>query len=146
MSRNKTIILILAFLFIVGALSSELGRETSDEETPESGGSETEPEPEPEPEPKEPEWHLFQAWKIQDRKLYASMLPVEKGDRIKIVLLGDYYNMAEILITCNDESYKYYKMYKLSHELIVDITEEGEYKIGILLDGSAAKYRVYRWE
>ncbi len=73
-------------------------------------------------------------------------LGVEKGDRIKIVLLGDYYNMAEIMITCNDESYKYYKMYKLSHELIVDITEEGEYKIGILLDGSAAKYRVYRWE
>ena len=143
-NRNKMILLIVAFLFIAVTFIADGGRETPDEENPEPGGYETEPEPEPEP--KEPEWHLFQAWKIQDRKLYASMLPVEKGDRIKIVLLGDYYNMAEIMITCNDESYKYYKMYKLSHELIVDITEEGEYKIGILLDGSAAKYRVYRWE
>jgi len=57
MSRNKTIILILAFLFIVGALSADWGREIPDEETLESEGSETEPEPEPEPEPKEPEWH-----------------------------------------------------------------------------------------
>lgn len=144
MSRNKKIILILAFLFIVGALSSDLGRETSDEETPDSGGSETEPEPEPEP--KEPEWHLFLAWTIQDKKLHASMLPVEKGDRIKIVLLGDYYNQAQIVITRNDEEYESYQMYKLAHEWVVDITEEGEYKIGVLLDGSGAKYRIYRWE